>query len=244
MLVARYRENNWSNYEIIPFGNIPLSPLAMCLHYGQTVFEGLKAYRMVDGTVNVFRLDRHFERMNRSLQRMAMPELPGELFLDGIMDLVKKEEKWVLGDPEYSLYIRPFVIATEPKLGVDASKEYLFMVVLSPMKAYYSKNLKVKVETHYTRAVKGGAGFAKNGGNYGASLLPQIEAKEAGFDQIIWLDAIERKYIEESGTMNIMFLINALYFKAAWQHPFDRLARARAQRRGQDIVSGEYGAVQ
>ncbi|WP_339921838.1 branched-chain amino acid aminotransferase [uncultured Cyclobacterium sp.] len=208
MLVAKYKNGSWSDFQIGPVKNISLSPLAMCLHYGQTVFEGLKAFKTVDGKVNIFRLESHYKRMNRSLERMAMPPLPASCFIDGIRELVNKESQWVIDDPEYALYIRPFAIATENKLGVDASHEYLFMVILSPLKAYYNRPLRVLVETNYIRSARGGAGAAKNGGNYGASLLPQQKAKQAGFDQIIWLDASEKKYIEESGTMNIMFILN------------------------------------
>jgi branched-chain amino acid aminotransferase len=208
MLLARYGQSAWQDFQIVPFGEIKLSPLAMCFHYGQTVFEGMKAYRMVDGGINVFRMAKHHDRLNRSLRRMAMPEIPSELFLGGLIELIHQEEKWIIDNPDYSLYIRPFVIATEPRLGVDAAEEYLFMIILSPLKAYYSKNLKVKVETEYIRAAQGGAGSAKNGGNYGASMLPQRLAKKAGFDQILWLDAAERKYIEESGTMNLMFILD------------------------------------
>ncbi|MEX2514058.1 MAG: branched-chain amino acid aminotransferase [Cyclobacteriaceae bacterium] len=208
MLMARYENGKWSPYQIGKVQNLSLSPLAMCFHYGQTVFEGLKAFRMEDGKINIFRLESHWKRMNRSLERMAMPPLPRACFMSGISELVKNEADWVIDDPEYSLYIRPFVIATENKLGVDASHSYLFLVILSPMRAYYNHALRVKVETEYIRSAPGGAGAAKNGGNYGASLLPQLKAKEEGFDQIIWLDAVERQYIEESGTMNIMFIIN------------------------------------
>ena len=208
MLVAKYENGAWSNFQIGPVKNISLSPLAMCLHYGQTVFEGLKAFKTTDGKINIFRLESHFKRMNRSLERMAMPAVPASCFIDGIRELVSKESQWVIDDPEYALYIRPFAIATENKLGVDASHDYLFMVILSPLKAYYNRPLRVVVETNYIRSAKGGAGAAKNGGNYGASLLPQQKAKKEGFDQIIWLDSNEKKYIEESGTMNIMFILN------------------------------------
>ncbi|WP_235940985.1 branched-chain amino acid aminotransferase [Cyclobacterium roseum] len=208
MLLAAYQQGEWSEHRIAPVQSISLSPLAMCFHYGQTVFEGLKAFRMTNGNINIFRMESHWKRMNRSLERMAMPPLPRHLFMDGILELLKMESDWVIDDPDYSLYIRPFVIATEKKLGVDASQEYLFMVVLSPMRAYYNKPLKVKVETNYIRSARGGAGAAKNGGNYGATLLPQINAKKEGFDQIIWLDAKEKKYIEESGTMNILFILD------------------------------------
>ncbi|WP_245189336.1 branched-chain amino acid aminotransferase [Lunatimonas salinarum] len=210
MLTAAYRNGMWQDYEILPFGNLSINPLSMALHYGQTVFEGLKAYRMEDGAVNIFRLSDHHDRINRSLYRMAMPALPKDLFVGGMEALIRTEESWIINDPDYSLYIRPCVIATEARLGVDASEEYLFMILLSPMRSYYSKNLKVKVETDFIRAAKGGTGAAKNGGNYGATLLPQRLAKEAGFDQIIWLDATERRFIEESGTMNLMVILDGL----------------------------------
>ncbi|MCC5936909.1 MAG: branched-chain amino acid aminotransferase [Lunatimonas sp.] len=210
MLTAIYRDGMWQEYEILPFGNLSISPLAMALHYGQTVFEGLKAYRMENGAIHIFRLSDHHDRINRSLYRMAMPALPKGLFMEGMEALIRTEESWIIDDPDYSLYIRPCVIATEARLGVDASEEYLFMILLSPMRSYYSKNLKVKVETDFIRAAKGGTGAAKNGGNYGASLLPQRLAKEAGYDQIIWLDAAERRFIEESGTMNLMVILDGV----------------------------------
>lgn len=208
MLIARYKDLDWEDFQIIPFGEVTLSPLSMCFHYGQTVFEGMKAYRMIDGKINLFRMKNHHDRLNRSLRRMAMPEVPEKLFSEGLKSLISTEAQWVIDDPDYSLYIRPFVIATEPRLGVDAANEYLFMIILSPLKAYYAKNLKVKVETEFIRAAHGGAGFAKNGGNYGASMLPQRLAKKEGFDQILWLDAAERRFIEESGTMNVMFILD------------------------------------
>ncbi|WP_200975620.1 branched-chain amino acid aminotransferase [Echinicola sp. 20G] len=207
MLVAKYKDGQWQSASIQPFESLQISPLAMCLHYGQTVFEGLKAYKQVNGDLSIFRLDRHHVRMNESLRRMAMPELPEALFCEGIKQLVGLEQEWISDREGYSLYIRPFVIATEERLGVSISKEYLFMVVCTPMAAYYSKPLKVKVERQYTRAAKGGVGAAKNGGNYGAAYYPANLAQQEGFDQVIWTDGRDHEYVEESGTMNLMFII-------------------------------------
>ncbi|QDH78939.1 branched-chain amino acid aminotransferase [Echinicola soli] len=210
MLVAKYSDGKWHSAAIHPYVKLTLSPLAMCLHYGQTVFEGLKAYRQSDDTISVFRLDRHYERINQSLGRMAMPELPKELFENGIKELVEVEQDWIRGGEGNSLYIRPFVIATEERLGVSISTDYLFVVVCTPMAAYYSKPLKVKVEKHYTRAASGGVGAAKNGGNYGAAYYPAKLAQQEGFDQVIWTDSRDHEYVEESGTMNLMFIIDGV----------------------------------
>ncbi|GGF23105.1 branched-chain amino acid aminotransferase [Echinicola rosea] len=207
MLVAKYSEGAWHSAAIQPYENLTLSPLAMCLHYGQTVFEGLKAYRQVDDGVSIFRLDRHHERINQSLRRMAMPEVPKELFENGIKGLVEVEQGWIKEGEGNSLYIRPFVIATEERLGVSISTDYLFVVVCTPMAAYYARPLKVKVERYYTRATSGGVGAAKNGGNYGAAYYPAKLAQQEGFDQVIWTDSRDHEYVEESGTMNLMFII-------------------------------------
>lgn len=208
MLVATYKDGKWSDYKIKPFDKIDISPISMVFHYGQTIFEGLKAYRTIKNDINVFRLDKHFSRFNKSAERMAMPTINDEIFINGILELIKTEHNWLpKTHPEISLYIRPFMFATQEKLGVDVSNEYTFMVVCSPIKSYYQGNLNVIVEEKYTRTAKGGVGFAKNGGNYGAALLPQLEAKKQGYDQILWLDAEKREYIEESGTMNIAFII-------------------------------------
>lgn len=208
MLIATYKNGIWSDYKIKPFSEIRISPISMALHYGQTIFEGLKAYRTINNNLNVFRLDKHFSRFNKSAERMAMPTINEEIFIEGILELIKTERNWLPEThPEISMYIRPFMFATQEKLGVDVSAEYTFMVVCSPIKSYYQGNLNVIVEEKYTRTAKGGVGFAKNGGNYGAALLPQLEAKKQGYDQILWLDAEKKKYIEESGTMNVAFII-------------------------------------
>jgi branched-chain amino acid aminotransferase len=207
MFISWYRNGQWDEGSIESYHRLSLSPFALCFHYGQTVFEGMKAFRMTDGNISIFRADKNQERMNRSLFRMAMPEIPAELFRRGLADLIAKDADWVPDIPGSSLYIRPFVIATEEKLGVRPSDEYCFIIACCPVGAYYSKPLKVKVEKQFIRAAEGGAGYAKCGGNYGGSLHPFRKAKEEGFDQILWTDAAEREFIEESGTMNVMFVI-------------------------------------
>lgn len=208
ILTAKYAQNRWLEAKIEPYREISLSPLAMCFHYGQTVFEGLKAYKQPSGAINIFRLDKHAERMNKSLRRMCMPEVPQELFIEGIKQLVSLEKNWISDKEGYSLYLRPFMIATENRLGLVPSQEYLFMVVATPMTSYYSKPLKVKVEREYVRAAEGGAGAAKNGGNYGAAFYPTIQANKQGYDQILWTDAQNHNYFEESGTMNLIFIVD------------------------------------
>ncbi len=208
MLQAVFSDGSWNSAAIVPFGDITLSPLALCLHYGQTVFEGFKAYRHAAGGISIFRMERHFQRINQSLYRMAMPELSEELFLKGIRQLVALEKDWVPSDPDASLYIRPFVFASEPRLGVKGASEYRFMVVCMPMGKYYDQNVSVKVETGFVRAVDGGTGAAKCGGNYAAAILPTQLANREGYDQLIWTDAIHHEYMEESGTMNLMFVID------------------------------------
>ncbi|MBS1652822.1 MAG: branched-chain amino acid aminotransferase [Bacteroidetes bacterium] len=208
IFLADYHNKEWSNLRIEPFSNLSLSPIALGLHYGQSVFEGMKAYRLNNNEVVVFRPEKHYERLNKSLKRMCMPEIPHQLFSNAIYTLLQIEESWVKNINGSSLYIRPFMIATEERLGVKISDEYLFGIVCMPMGMYYSSNLKVKVETKYSRASEGGTGDVKCAGNYGNSFLPTHLAKQEGFDQILWTDSIQHEYIEESGTMNVMFVID------------------------------------
>jgi branched-chain amino acid aminotransferase len=208
MFVAEYKNGEWHNAQVVPFHDISLSPLAMCLHYGQTVFEGMKAFTMQDGKVNIFRLEKHYERFTKSLYRMCMPHVPKKLFFDSIKTLVALDSDWVPREDDGSLYIRPFMIATEDRIGIKSSDDYLFMVVCCPAFQYYTKPLKVKVETDYTRAAEGGTGEAKCGGNYGGALFPSLLAKDAGYDQVLWTDSVHHEFIEESGTMNAMFFID------------------------------------
>jgi branched-chain amino acid aminotransferase len=208
MFMATYKDGQWHNAQVTPFHEIALSPLALCFHYGQTVFEGMKAFAMQDGKVNVFRIEKHYERFSKSLYRMCMPHVPKKLFADAIKQLVKIDAAWVPREDDGALYIRPFMIATEDRIGIKASDEYLFLVVCMPAFKYYSKPLRVKVETNYVRAANGGTGITKCGGNYGGALFPTHLAQEAGFDQVLWTDAIHHEFIEESGTMNAMFFID------------------------------------
>lgn len=208
MFITEYKECQWNNPRIVPFSSINMSPLTLCLHYGQTVFEGMKAFYMKDGHINIFRPEKHYERFNKSLHRMCMPEVPEDLFMDALHQFVQLETDWIPNDEEGSLYLRPFMIASEERLGVKVSDEYIFFIVGTPVHQYYSKPLKIKVETTYTRAVDGGTGFAKCGGNYGASFYPSQLAKEKGFDQVVWTDSKHHEFIEESGTMNLMFFID------------------------------------
>lgn len=208
MFIAEYKNGAWSNAQITPFHDLTMSPLALCLHYGQTVFEGMKAFAMEGGKVNIFRIDKHYERFTKSLQRMCMPHVPKKLFTDAIKQLVKTDADWVPRDADGALYIRPFMIATEERIGVKVAEEYLFMIVCSPAYQYYTQPLKVKVETAYVRAAAGGTGVAKCGGNYGGSFFPTQQAREAGYDQVLWTDSVHHEFIEESGTMNAMFVID------------------------------------
>jgi branched-chain amino acid aminotransferase len=180
----------------------------MSIHYGQAIFEGMKAYRSKKGEVLVFRPEENMKRFNKSALRMCMPEVPEEIFLGGLKQLIQLDNAWVPEKEGCSLYIRPFMFATDEYVGVSPSTTYKFIIFLCPVGSYYSKPLRVRVETEYIRAAKGGVGFAKNAGNYGGSLYPTIEANKAGYDQIIWTDAATHQYVEEAGTMNLMFIIN------------------------------------
>jgi len=212
MFICEYKKGTWHNPRIIPFGNLSMSPFALCLHYGQTVFEGMKAFLMEDGKVNIFRPLKHYERFARSLERLCMPLVPQGLFIEALHQLVQVDADWIPTDPDASLYIRPFMIASEERIGVKVAEEYLFMIVCSPAYPYYSKPLKVKVETEFVRAADGGTGYAKCGGNYGGALYPSQLAKNEGYDQVIWTDAKTHEFIEESGTMNLMFFIDNVLF--------------------------------
>jgi branched-chain amino acid aminotransferase len=210
MLVADFCQGAWSQPELVPFGNLSLSPTTLALHYGQTVFEGMKAFRMKDGKVNIFRIDKHYERFNRSLRRMCMAPIPYGIFQDGMMQLVALDKKWVPGPDAGALYIRPFMYASEAKFGVKPSDEYKFVIFTAPVGKLFSRPIKVKVETDFIRSAKGGTGAAKCGGNYGGALYPTQLAKEQGYDNVVWTDAKEHKYLEESGVMNLFFVINGI----------------------------------
>ena len=211
MFVMNYTAGKgWHDPRIVPFQNISLSPAAMVYHYGQEMFEGLKAYKNPDGNVYLFRPDMNAKRTNATNERLVIPQLPEEDFVQAVSAVVDIDRDWIPEEPGTSLYIRPFIIATDEFLGVAPSKTYLFMVILSPSGAYYESGLApvgIWIEDEYVRAVRGGMGFAKTGGNYAASLIAQQKAHDAGFSQVLWLDGVERKYIEEVGAMNIFFKI-------------------------------------
>lgn len=208
MLVCDYAKGQWKTPHIVPYANLSLSPTALALHYGQTVFEGMKAFRMKDGRLNIFRIDKHYDRLVRSLERMCMAVIPREVFVVGMLQLIELDKEWVPRKAGEALYIRPFMIATEARFGVKISDEYRFIIFTGPVPSLYSSPIKVKVETNYIRAAKGGTGFAKCGGNYGGAYYPTLQARLEGYDQVLWTDAQENKYIEESGMMNAMFIIN------------------------------------
>jgi branched-chain amino acid aminotransferase len=208
MLVADYADGEWKNFEIVPYGTIVVSPGISALHYGQSFFEGIKAYKHADGKVSIFRPDKNAARFNKSAERLCMPTLPEDIFLQSLAALVDVDRDWIPAAPNHSLYIRPFMFATDQYLGVQPSKTYKYMVLTCPVGPYFSKPLRVKIETHYTRSAEGGMGYAKSSGNYGGSMYPAKKATEEGFDQLIWTDAKEHKYIEEMGAANAMFVLD------------------------------------
>ena len=208
MFVADFRDGQWLDCRIEPYQRMQISPAVSVLHYGQSIFEGLKAYAAHDGGVLVFRPHDNFLRMNESAVRMCMPELPEEVFMGGLLELLKVDKDWVPTQPDTSLYIRPFMFATDEYIGVRPSDSYRFMIFTSPAGAYYAEPVHVKVEKHFSRAFPGGTGAAKAAGNYAASLYPAMQAQSEGYHQLIWTDGVEHKYIEEAGTMNIMFVLN------------------------------------
>lgn len=208
MFVADYADGQWQNLRILPYGNLSYSPALSSLHYGQAIFEGLKAYKNEAGEVQVFRPDANARRMNASAERLCMPTIPEDLFLGSLFQLLSLDRNWVPSQAGNSLYIRPVMYGTDDFIGVRPSLTYSFVIFTCPVGAYYSKPVRVKVETHYTRAAPGGMGFAKAAGNYAASMLPAQLANQQGYDQLLWTDGREHKYFEESGTMNVMFVIN------------------------------------
>lgn len=201
----------WINPRIEPYQPLVLDPSTMVFHYGQAIFEGMKAYRRNNGNIGIFRPKDYIARFNRSADRLCIPNMDEELFYQALLKLIEMEQKWVPGSKETSLYIRPFAIATDPYVGVRPSNTYKFMIILSPVGAYYPEGFKpvsIYVTDKYVRAVKGGLGYVKTAANYAASLLAAEEAKQAGYTQVLWLDGCHKKYIEEVGTMNIFFVIN------------------------------------
>ncbi len=207
MFLMEYRDGAWQTGEILPFQPIPMHPAMSAVHYGQSIFEGLKAYRNDQDEIVIFRPDMNAKRFIESAERMCMPPIPEELFIESVRKLVEIDKDWVSNKEGYSLYIRPFIFATDELVGIKPADTYKFMIITSPVGMYYSEPVRVKIEEYYTRAAKGGVGRAKAAGNYGASLYPAKQCQLEGFHQLLWTDAVEHKYIEESGTMNIVFQI-------------------------------------
>lgn len=208
MFECDYKDGAWQNPRIKPYGPLTISPAAKVFHYGQAVFEGMKAYKDETGKVWLFRPEQNFMRINKSSVRMSIPEFPKDIFFEGLTTLVKIDKDWVKPGLGNSLYLRPFVIATQVGVGASPSTEYKFMILMSPAQAYYTGDVKVVIADHYSRSANGGVGAAKAAGNYGAQFFPTNLAREKGFQQVIWTDASNHQYLEEAGTMNVFFRVN------------------------------------
>jgi branched-chain amino acid aminotransferase len=206
MLEADYANGEWQSVSIRPYQAISFEPSLMALHYGQSIFEGIKAYRSKTGEAFIYRPYDNLRRFNISADRMEMPAVPEEIFIEGMRQLIAIDKEWIPAKDEHSLYIRPFMFATDAALGVKPSDTYKFMILLSPTGPYYAAPMKIYVEEKYTRAAPGGVGYAKNAGNYGGSLKAATEAKAQGYDQVLWTDAFEHKWLQEVGTMNVFFV--------------------------------------
>jgi branched-chain amino acid aminotransferase len=207
MMVCDYKNGQWQQAEIKPYEPFTFDPSASVFHYGQALFEGMKAYKGENNEVFLFRPDQNIKRFNKSSERMAIPEFPEDVFLEGLNELLRLDADWIPQGEGQSLYVRPFVIATEPCIQANPSKEYRFAIICSPVSSYFSGAVKVKIEDHYSRATPGGFGYAKAAGNYGGQFYPTQLAKAEGFHQIIWTDAVSHQYIEEAGTMNVFVRI-------------------------------------
>ncbi|MFZ9240271.1 MAG: branched-chain amino acid aminotransferase [Chitinophagaceae bacterium] len=208
MLIAEYKNGAWGDAEIVPYGPLHFDPSLATLHYGQSIFEGIKAFRMKDGGAAIFRPYENLKRFNKSAHRMAMPDVPEFHFIEGMKQLLALEDKWIPNAEDYSMYIRPFMFGTDEVIGVGPSSTYYFIIILSPVGPYFSMPLNIYVEEQYVRAAPGGVGYAKTAGNYAASLYPAKLAKDKGFDQILWMDAQEHRYVQECGAMNVFFVLD------------------------------------
>ena len=207
MLEADYENGEWKNVEIKPYQPLVLDPSVAALHYGQAIFEGIKAYKDEEGNAYIFRPFDNYARFNISADRMQMPAVPEEIFIEGMKQLIELDKDWIPSKPNHSLYIRPFMFATDEMIGVKPSDTYKFMILLSPTGPDYSAPMRIYVEENYVRAARGGIGYAKAAGNYAGALKATAEAKQKGYDQVLWTDAFEHKYVQEIGTMNVVFII-------------------------------------
>lgn len=208
MFMADFKNGEWSNFRIVPYGNISISPATPAIHYGQAIFEGMKAFKGKEGEALVFRPRDNWKRLNISADRICLPNVPEELFMESLATLINLDRDWIPDAPGSSLYIRPFIFSADEYIGIKPSDNFMFMIILCPVGSYYSTPVKVKIETHYTRAAQGGTGFAKTGGNYAGAIYPAKLALQKGYHQLLWTDGITHEYIEESGTMNVMFVID------------------------------------
>ena len=207
MLEADFENGEWKNVEIKPYQPLLLNPSVAALHYGQAIFEGIKAYKNAAGEAFIFRPQDNYRRFNMSAERMQMPPVPEHIFMEGMKKLVALDKNWIPAKENHSLYIRPFMFSSDEIIGVRPSDSYKFMIILSPTGPYYTAPMRIYVEEHFTRAAPGGVGYAKAAGNYGASMYVTAEAKKKGYDQVLWTDAAEHKYVQEIGTMNVFFII-------------------------------------
>jgi branched-chain amino acid aminotransferase len=207
MLEVDYEDGEWKTPEIKPYQPLLIGPSLAALHYGQAIFEGIKAYKNDKGEAAIFRPQDNFKRFNISAERMQMPQIPEEIFMEGLKLLVKLDSNWIPQKDDHALYIRPFMFSTDEMIGVRPSEKYKFMVILSPTGPYYNAPMRIYVEEKYVRAVPGGVGYAKAAGNYGSAMFATAQAKKIGYDQVLWTDAYEHKYVQECGTMNVFFII-------------------------------------
>ena len=207
MLEVDYEDGEWKNAEIKPYQPLLLDPSLAAIHYGQSIFEGIKAYKNADGEAYIFRPLDNFKRFNISAERMQMPQVPEAFFMEGMRMLVQLDKNWIPQQEDHSLYIRPFMFSSDNTIGVKPSEKYKFMIILSPTGPYYNTPMRIYVEEHYVRAVPGGVGYAKAAGNYGGAMYATAQAKLKGYDQVLWTDAFEHKYVQECGTMNVFFII-------------------------------------
>lgn len=228
MLVMDYTDGKWQQPQIMPFHDLSMHPATSVIHYGQSIFEGLKAYRMQSGEIAIFRPDMNAERFRLSSIRMCMPEIPNDVFVNLVKELVRVDQSWIPMDEDVSLYIRPFLYADDEYIGIKPSDNYRFVIFCCPVGKYYAEPLRVRIEEHYTRASIGGVGRAKTAGNYSASLYPARMAQKEGYHQLVWTDGLEHKYIEESGTMNIVFVINGVVISPS--EDFDTILRGITKR--------------
>ncbi len=215
MLEANFENGEWKNIEIKPYQPLQLDPSTSALHYGQAIFEGMKAFRNDSGDAFIFRPYENLKRFNLSAQRMCMPEVSEELFIDGLRHLIEIDKDWIPSKPDHSLYIRPLMFATDNTIGVRPSDTYKFLIIMCPVGPFHAAPMKIAVEEKYTRAAPGGVGFSKNAGNYGGSMYPAMLAKEQGYDQVLWTDAFDHKWLQEVGMMNVGFMLNNTFVTPA-----------------------------